>query len=123
MKKDVPFTWGQDEQEAFETLKRALVTAPVLRAPDPKLPYTVTTDASDFAIGAVLSQDDGAGDRPVAFTSQTLNEARRNYSVYDKEMLAILEALRVWRPYLAGKPFTIVTDHAPLQYLQSQATL
>jgi transposase InsO family protein len=83
----------------------------------------VTTDASDFAVGAVLSQDDGAGDRPVAFTSSTLNETRRKYAAYDKEMFAILEALRVWRPYLAGKPFTIVTDHAPLQYLQSQATL
>ena len=122
-KKDVPFKWTEEEQEAFETLKRALITAPVLRSPDPELPYTVTTDASDVAVGAVLSQNDGSGDRPVAFTSNTLNETRRRYSTYDKEMFAILEALRVWRPYLAGKPFTIVTDHAPLQYLQSQATL
>ena len=106
LKKDVPFTWGADEQRAFETLKRALVTAPVLRSPDPDLPYVVTTDASDYAVGAVLSQDDGAGDRPVAFTSSTLNETRRRYAAYDKEMFAILEALRVWRPYLAGKPFT-----------------
>jgi hypothetical protein len=123
LKKDVPFTWATDEQRAFERLKRALVTAPVLRSPDPDLPYVVTTDASDFAVGAVLSQDDGAGDRPVAFTSSTLNETRQRYAAYDKEMFAILEALRVWRPYLAGKPFTIVTDHAPLQYLQTQATL
>jgi hypothetical protein len=123
LKKDVPFTWGADEQTAFERLKKALITAPVLRSPDPDLPYVVTTDASDFAVGAVLSQDDGAGDRPVAFTSSTLSETRRRYAAYDKEMFAILEALRVWRPYLAGKPFTIVTDHAPLQYLQTQATL
>jgi hypothetical protein len=122
-KKDVPFIWTKEEQGAFETLKRALVTAPVLRSPDPALPYTVTTDASDFAVGAVLSQDDGTGDRPVAFTSSTLNATRQRYSAYDKEMFAILEALRVWRPYLAGKPFTIVTDHAPLQHLQSQAAL
>src|SRR6516165_7612167 len=72
LKKDVPFTWGADEQRAFERLKRALVTAPVLQSPDPDLPYVVTTDASDYAVGAVLSQDDGAGDRPVAFTSSTL---------------------------------------------------
>src|SRR5207344_681174 len=100
-KKDVPYTWDEEEQRAFETLKKALITAPVLRLPDPDLPFTVTTDASDFAVGAVLSQDDGAGDRPVAFTSSTLNETRCKYAAYDKEMFAILEALRVWRPYLA----------------------
>ena len=59
----------------------------------------------------------------MAFTSSTLNETRCKYAAYDKEMFAILEALRVWRPYLAGKPFKIVTDHEPLQYLQSQNTL
>jgi hypothetical protein len=55
--------------------------------------------------------------------SKTLNGTQQRYAAYDKEMLAILEALRIWRPYLASNPFTIATDHAPLQYLQSQATL
>jgi hypothetical protein len=123
LKKDVPFIWTNTEQQAFDTLKHALVTAPVMCTPRPDLPFTVTTDASDLAVGAVLSQDDGKGERPVAYTSSTLSAAQRKYATYDKEMFAILEAIRVWRPYLAGKPFTIVTDHAPLKYLQSQTTL
>ena len=122
-KSDVVYAWADKEQEAFEALKRALSTAPVLQLPNPTLPYTVTTDASDLAIGAVLSQNDEIGERPVAYMSKTLNSTQRRYATYDKEMLAVLEALRIWKPYLASKPFTIVTDHAPLQYLQSQTTL
>ena len=71
------------------------MTAPVLLIPDPSKAFTVTTDASDFAVGAVLSQDQGQGDQPVAFESRKLSLAELNYPVHEKELLAIVHALRL----------------------------
>ena len=71
--KDTPFIWTSQAMEAFEDLKNRMITAPVLCIPDPKLPFTVTTDASDFAVGAVLMQDQGQGPQPVTFTSWKMN--------------------------------------------------
>lgn len=121
IKKDVQFTWGPSQQAAFAFLKQALVSAPVLAIFDPKKPVTVHTDASDFAIGAVLMQDD----RPVAYESRKLSPAERNYAVHEKEELAIIFALAKWRVYLHGtpEPFIIYTDHESLKYLDSQRHL
>jgi hypothetical protein len=88
-----------------------------------ELPFVIATDASDHAIGAVLSQDNGQGDRPISFMSRTLTATERNYATYDKEMLAILEATRLWRPYLAYEHFLVYTDHAPLTRLFKQKEL
>jgi len=74
----------------------------VLVLPDPKLPFTITTDASDFAIGAVLSQNHGKGDQPVAYESRKLNHAEQNYPIHEKELLAIVHAIRLWKSYLEG---------------------
>ena len=71
--KDVPFIWTSQAAEAFKELKKRMTKALVLCIPDPDLPFTVTTDASDFAVGAVLMQDQGQGPQPVAFTSRKMN--------------------------------------------------
>ena len=117
---NTPFTWDNKTQEAFELLKQALCTAPVLRTFDPHLPIVVTTDASGFAIGAVLEQDEDGFRRPVAYFSRTMNPHEQNYHAQEQELLAIVEALRHWRSYLHGQTFLVETDHASLQYLTTQ---
>src|SRR5271154_5507148 len=121
--KDKSYNWEKEQQSAFEQLKQHLVSAPVLILPDPTKPFTVTTDASDFAIGAVLSQNHGKGDQPLAFESRKLSSAELNYPIHEKELLAIVHAIRLWHIYLEGQTFTIITDHASLEYIKSQNTL
>ena len=120
------FSWGADEQHAFDTLKQALTSAPVLAHPDPQRQWTVQTDASGFAIGAVLSQvqDDGKA-RPVAYWSHKLNSAQRNYSATERELMAIVEATKHWRQYLHGSPHPVLlrSDHQPLVYLNTKEQL
>jgi transposase InsO family protein len=121
-----PYAWNEQAQTAFDALKRRLQEAPVLVLPNPDLPFVVHTDASDFATGAVLQQDHGAGLQPVAFLSHKMLPAERNYEVHDKEMLAIIKMLGEWRTYLQGRqPFTIKikTDHNSLQYFMSKPEL
>ena len=117
MRKDTRFRWGAEHQKAFETLKNALVTYPILAYPDFDKPFVLSTDASDEAIGAVLSQPYENGDRPVAYGSRVLNPAEKKYACVERELLAIVHFLKAFRPYLWGRKFTIYTDHKPLQYL------
>ena len=121
--KDKKFQWTTPEQIAFDILKEKLTTAPVLLLPDPNKPFTITTDASDFAIGAVLTQDQGKGEQPVAYESRKLSPAEQNYAVHEKELLAIVHAIRIWRMYLEGRRFTVITDHASLEYIKTQTNL
>ena len=100
-------------------MKRSLVEAPLLRTPDERKPYEVVTDASDYGLGAVLVQEG----RPVAFESRKLNSAELNYTVTEKEMLAVVHALRVWRCYLEGAEFTVFTDHVSNTFFQTQPNL
>ena len=112
--------WTDSQQEAFEALKEAICTEPVITVYVPGAPLRVETDSSDFANGSVLSQKIDDVWHPVAFRSQSLQEAQRNYEVYDKELLAIIEALREWRHYLIGTdtPFEIWTDHQNLTFFR-----
>ena len=121
--KDVPFLWTSQAMTAFEELKHRMISAPVLCIPNPDLPFTVTTDASDFAVGAVLMQDQGQGPQPVAFTSRKMNSHERNYAAHEKETLAIMHALGKWRVYLEGRHFTVFTDHATLRHFPEQPNL
>jgi len=121
--KDLKFEWTNETQKAFETLKEKLIAAPVLLLPDSTKPFVVTTDASDFAIGAVLTQDQGKGEQPVAYESRKLSSAERNYAVHEKELLAIIHAIRTWRMYLEGQKFMVITDHASLEYIKTQNNL
>ena len=122
-KKAKAFTWTSKEQGAFDELKKAMTKTPVLRCADPKLPYEVTADASDTGVGGVLTQTDDSGSRPVAYTSRKLSDSEQRYSTPEKELLAIIHALQTWRPYLHGSKFSILTDHHPLKYLDSQKSL
>jgi transposase InsO family protein len=125
-KDKVRFEWGPQQQEAFETLKTKLTEAPVLAHPDPAVQYILNTDASGFAIAAVLSQKQADGGiRPVAYYSKKMGSAEVNYSVHDQELLAIVMAVDHWRCYLDGSPHPtmVLTDHKGLQWLNSKAEL
>lgn len=101
--------------KAFETCKLILCNEPILIHPDFSKLFTLTTDASNYAIGAVLSQEG----KPVCYASRTLNPNEVNYSVTEKELLAIVWSIRYFRPYLFGRHFKIKTDHKPLKWLES----
>ena len=115
------FSWKEDQEKAFLALKDAISKAPVPRIFDPDLLTTIETDASGFALGAVLFQTDENGEsRPVAFTSRKLNSAERNYPTHEQELLAVVHALKTWRFYLDGSHFIVYTDHATLQHFPTQ---
>ncbi|KAF9800555.1 hypothetical protein IEO21_10329 [Rhodonia placenta] len=118
-RKDVAWTWGSDQQKAFDTLKKAFLEELVLHMPDPDQPFAIETDASKFATGAVLRQRDDNGDcHPCGYLSQSFNAAERNYDIYDRELYAVIRALDEWRHYLIGSPYpvTILSDHKNLTY-------
>ncbi|KAL1448524.1 hypothetical protein WDU94_006581 [Cyamophila willieti] len=106
-------------KQCFEKCKNVLLEEPVLQYPDFTKTFNLTTDASNFAIGAVLSQGVIGKDKPIAFASRTLNDHEKNYSTTEKELLSIVWSVKHFRPYLYGRKFIIVTDHKPLQWLFS----
>jgi len=108
-KKDSTWTWGKEQQNAFEVLKKAFTMAPVLRIPNDKDPFKLSTDTSDFATGAVLSQKDMQTNLwyPVAFFSKSLDVHERNYKIYDKELLAVIWRLEEYRHHLEGLPYKV----------------
>jgi hypothetical protein len=111
-KKELGWRWTEDKEgAAFQALKNALTSAPVLVTANPELPYEVFTDASDFALGAVLLQDQGHGLQPVAYLSRKLSPTERRYPIGDKELLGIYWALTEWRCYLEGVQFRVNSDH------------
>ena len=119
-KKEQPncLAWSSGCAEAFEALKRYLCTSPVLKCPNFERPFVLQTDASDWGVGAVLSQkDDDDNEHPVAYFSKKLLPRERRYSTIEKECLAIKLATHAFRVYLLGKPFTVQTDHHALEWL------
>lgn len=104
-------------EKAFKICQELLMNDPILSYPDFEKEFIVTTDASHYALGAVLSQGIIGCDKPIAFASRTLNDNEINYSTTEKELLAIVWATKYFRPYLFGRKFTIVTDHQPLRWL------
>ena len=120
----VDWEWSTAQHQAFNRLKLALTTAPVLKLPDFGKQFVVTTDASDAAVGAILEQDFGNGLQPVAFASRKLNGAEMRYSAYERELLGIVWALAQWKHYCRGPHAVIIqTDHAPLRHLPNQASV
>lgn len=111
--KNVTFVWSVEANCSFVELKRALTSAPVLAYPDPSHEFVLDTDASSVGIGSILSQRD----RPVAFYSKALSAAQKNYCVTRKELLAVVDSIKHFHPYLYGQKFTIRTDHAALKWL------
>lgn len=119
LKKNSKIIINDNYLKSFEKCKELLVNAPLLQYPDFEKPFILTTDASDFAIGAVLSQGSIGSDKPIAYASRTLNDSEKRYSTIEKELLAIVWAVKHFRPYLYGNKFTIYTDHRPLAWLDS----
>lgn len=118
--RNVPISLDDDAIRSFETLKELLTSADVLAFPDFEEGFNLTTDASDYAIGAVLSQGEHGKERPVAYISRSLNRTEENYATNEKEMLAIVWALDNLRNYLYGaKKIKIFTDHQPLTFALS----
>lgn len=117
-----PWVWTRACTAAFEKLKLLLCTAPTLIRPDLFKPFVVMTDASDYGIGAVLQQDQGKGLQPICYMSHKLNSAERNYPVHERELLAIVVALRTWRHLLQDARFAVEvqTDHKALVYFHTQ---
>jgi RNase H-like domain found in reverse transcriptase/Reverse transcriptase (RNA-dependent DNA polymerase) len=110
------FKWGEEAQQAFETLKTALSTTPVLKLPNFQQAFVVETDASHDGIGAVLMQEH----RPVAYLSKKLGVKNQSLSTYENELLALYTAVTKWRHYLLGAEFIIKIDQISLKYLLEQ---
>ncbi|KIM51116.1 hypothetical protein SCLCIDRAFT_47297, partial [Scleroderma citrinum Foug A] len=125
-KKDQEYIWEEPQEQAFQELKSRLTSSPVLRLPDLSKPFTIQTDASKLGTGAVLLQQDTAGvSHPCAYLSQALVGAEQNYQVYDLELLAVIHALKAWRPYLISpvEATVIYTDHQNIMYFRQPQDL
>jgi len=118
---------GESERSAFEAIRNRVVSAPILMFPDDTRPFRLEADSSDFATGAVLSQQSPVDDKwhPIAYYSKSLSVVERNYEIHDKEMLAIIRALEDWRHFLEGAhhKFEIWTDHKNLEYFMTAKKL
>jgi len=121
-KKDLTWNWTTECQDMFDMLKRKFQEAPILLMLDNKKPFILETNASKWASGGVLWQQDINGDwHPCGFISHTFNLAERNYEIYDWELLSIIWGLETWRHYLHGtpSPTVILSDHKNLIYFQT----
>ncbi|GFW38828.1 retrovirus-related Pol polyprotein from transposon 297 [Trichonephila clavipes] len=118
-KKGAKFNWSTEAQDAFSKVKRALTEVPVLQLPNFKEQLNLFTDASGVGIGAMLNQNH----RPIAFASRTLNKAERNYTVTERECLAVIWALNKFKTYFGSLPVKVITDHAALTKLTNGKNL
>ena len=111
------FQWTSECQEAFDTLKSKLTNSPILSLPDLTKEFILDTDASNFAIGAVLSQKTDDGEKVIAYASRALSKSERKYCVTRKELLAVVHFVKYFRHYLYGRHFVVRTDHSSLKWL------
>ena len=126
LKKTQLWKWEQDQQVAFETLKAAYASQPILLCLDYLLPFRIECDASKFATRGVLLQDNtNRQEHPVAYFSKSLAPAKKNYMTYNREFLAIILCLRKWCHFVIGSPYATVifTDHQNLTYFQGSQQL
>jgi hypothetical protein len=125
-RKNVPFVFGDAERSTFNYLKSAFASAPILTHWIPDCTIIVETDASDYALAAILSIELENGEiHPVAFHSKSFNPTELNYDVHDKELFAIFEAFCIWRHHLDGSaaPIDVITDHMNLEYFSTTKIL
>ncbi|RVW22965.1 Retrovirus-related Pol polyprotein from transposon opus [Vitis vinifera] len=115
--KDAKFVWDEICQRSFDQLKQFLTTVPIVRAPNWQLPFEVMCDASDFAIGVVLGQREDGKPYVIYYASKTLNEAQRNYTTIEKELLGVVFALDKFRAYLVESFIIVFTNHSASKYL------
>lgn len=119
LRKGEEINFDKEYVEAFEKCKTLLINDPILIYPDFSKPFNLTTDASNYAIGAVLSQGPIGHDKPVCYASRTLNKSETNYSTTEKELLALVWACKYFRPYLYGRKFNLLSDHQPLKSIHT----
>ena len=112
--KKVPFEWSESCESSFQHLKMALINPPILAYPNFGQEFTLSTDASNNAIGAILSQNRDNKERVIAYFSASLTSTQQKWSTYDRELWAIIAGVRHFRHYLRGQHFTVITDHQPL---------
>jgi len=117
LKKEVKYEWNNDCQESFEALKKKLSGAPILAHPDFNQTFKIITDASSIAIAAILAQIQNEEEVVIAYANRVLNKAEKNYSTTEKECLAVVWGIEHFRPYVYGKHFKVITDHAALKWL------
>jgi hypothetical protein len=110
------FVWEQKQHAAFDKLKSIMTTTPVLALPDYKQPFILEVDTCGYGVGGVLMQ----GHKPIAFMSKAIGPKAAALSTYDKEALAIIEALKKWKHYFAGSSMIIRTDQQSLKYIHEQ---
>lgn len=122
LKKNSRWEWTPTREETFNKLKELLTTPPVLRQADPTLPFVLRTDASKYALGAVLAQGTGPEERPIEYASRLLSPAERNYTTTEREALGVVWSLGKFRGYIDGNHVTLLTDHQPLKWLMSLKT-
>jgi hypothetical protein len=114
--KDSPFIFTEECLQAFHTLKKALVSAPVIQSPDWHLPFEIMCDASDYVVGAVLGQSKDKKQYAKSYASKTLTGPQLNYATMEKELLAMVFAIEKFRSYLAGAKVVVYIDHGALKY-------
>ena len=122
-RKDQPFKVGEEERNSFDALKAALCVAATLTHPDPGMEIELHADASSYGLGAVLAQRQQGALRPIAFASRLLSPAERNYTITDKECLAIVWALKKFLHFVWGAQILVVTDHHALCWLLTKKDL
>nr|GFD48034.1 reverse transcriptase domain-containing protein [Tanacetum cinerariifolium] len=117
LEKNTPFIFSEDCIKAFQMLKKKLTEAPILITPNWDLPFELMCDASDFAIGAILGQRHEEHFKPIYYASKTMTDAEYNYSMTEKEMLAVVYAFEKFQSYLIMNKSIVHTDHSALKYL------
>jgi hypothetical protein len=115
--KDSPFDFDDAGMKSFNTLKQALISAPIIQPLDWSLPFEIMCDASDYAVGAVLGQTKDRKHHAIAYASKTLTGPLLNYATTEKELLTIVFSIDKFRSYLVGAKVIVYTDHAALKYL------
>jgi hypothetical protein len=123
-KKDIPWQWHPEQQQAFDALKQWFCEEPILKVYDPELPTRMEVDASGFATGSILSQkgEDGLW-HPVAYRSDSMSKEEHNYEIYDREMLGLIRALEDWHHFLEGIDFEVITDHKNMEWWSTMRDL
>jgi hypothetical protein len=120
LQKDVPFNFNEKCFVAFQTLKRALITAPIIQPPDWSQPFEIMCDTSDYAVGAVLGQRKEGKVHAIYYASKTLNGAQFNYATTEKKFLAIVFVFEKFRSYIVNSKVIVYTDHVAIKYLFSK---
>jgi hypothetical protein len=112
------FTWGKEQQRAFDDLKHRFFSSPILSLLDLKQSFEIETNAFDYVVGTVITQHGHS----VAYHSETLSDTARKYPTYDKEMYSIVQACHQWKHYILGKETIIHTNHKPLQFIRNRGS-